>query len=176
MRFLGSSIRLAGASWCPTPDIPPKTEPSILGVPVPFGETDLEPVGVEVEAKREDTDAFEARYGKLDVEEAIERGSPPLILGSLKDGVLEGLGRSMGGAFGDVMNVDGGAPGRRPLSQVEPLQPWLCPAPCGWIESNRYSIVREAEIVQDLASEIRRARFSSILFGMVMVDMCLDSQ
>jgi hypothetical protein len=58
---------------------------SILdGVPAPLGETDREPDGVEVEAKREDTEAFEALYGSEDIEEATDWLSR--VLGSLREG------------------------------------------------------------------------------------------
>lgn len=83
--------------------MPPNTEFCILGVPLPFGETDRDPTGVEVEAKREETEAFEVRYGKVDMEDAIDCPSAPLVLGNLRDGVLEGSGVSKGEAFGDVM-------------------------------------------------------------------------
>ncbi len=55
-------------------------------MPSPLGETDLEPDGVDVEANREDTEAFEALYGNVDIEEAIDCASgPPLIFGSLNE-------------------------------------------------------------------------------------------
>jgi hypothetical protein len=58
-----------------------------------------------VEAKREDTEALVARYGRVDIEEAIDMESAPLVFGSLKDGVLEASGGSKGEAFGGVMNT-----------------------------------------------------------------------
>jgi len=56
----------------PSPGVPPKTKLCILGVPPPFGETDLETDGVEVDAKRDETEAFDVRYGKVDIEEASD--------------------------------------------------------------------------------------------------------
>ncbi len=63
MRFRGSSGRSAGVSWYLSPDVPAKTELESIreGVPAPLGETDLEPMGVDVDTKREETDAFEFR-------------------------------------------------------------------------------------------------------------------
>jgi hypothetical protein len=69
-------------------------------VPAPLGETDLEPEGVEVEAKSEETDAFEFRYGRVDTEDAIDCVSAPLIFGSLKgEGGMVDSGGSKGGAL-----------------------------------------------------------------------------
>src|SRR6187402_3491429 len=103
MRFRGSSGRSAGTSCDPSPGVPPNTEPeSILeGVPSPLGETDLEPVGVDVDAKREETDALDARYGNVDIEDAIDCVSvEPLIFGSLnEEGPVGGSGGSKGEAL-----------------------------------------------------------------------------
>lgn len=82
----------------------PNTEPCILGVDVPLGETDLDIDGVDVEANREDTEAFDALYGNVEIEDAIEM-SPVLVLGSLKEGVLEGSGDSMGETLLVVMKA-----------------------------------------------------------------------
>jgi hypothetical protein len=60
---------------------------------------------VDVEAKREDTDALEARYGKVDIEFAIDWPSAPLTLGSLKEGGLEESGVSKGEALLVVMKT-----------------------------------------------------------------------
>lgn len=79
--------------------IPPNTELCILGVAVPFGETDLEMDGVVVEANKEETEEFDGRYGSVDIEDAIEGVSPVLVLGSLREGVLEGSGDSNGDAL-----------------------------------------------------------------------------
>lgn len=55
-------------------------------MPVPLGETDLEPEGVEVEANRDETEAFEFRYGSVDIEEDIDCMSiEPRSFGSLKE-------------------------------------------------------------------------------------------
>lgn len=108
-----------------------------MGVPTPFGETDLDPEGVDVEAKREDTDEFDVLYAKFDTEDAIDFESPPLVFGSLKDGVLEASGRSRCGAFGDVMNAGGTASKKDKRSQFETLPPKMCPAPCGCTGTDR---------------------------------------
>jgi hypothetical protein len=55
----------------PSPGVPPKTELEIF-LEVPLGEEDLEPVGVDVDAKREETDALVFRYGRVDVEDAMD--------------------------------------------------------------------------------------------------------
>jgi hypothetical protein len=106
IRFLGSAAVSAGASICPSPSVPPKTEfESILEeVAAPLGETDREPEGVDVDAKRDETEAFEARYGREDIEEAIDWLS--LVLGSLNAGgaLVGGAGGSNGEALlGGVM-------------------------------------------------------------------------
>jgi hypothetical protein len=46
----------------PSPGIPPNTELDIIleGVPAPLGDTDLEPEVVDVDANKDDTEAFEA--------------------------------------------------------------------------------------------------------------------
>lgn len=84
------SIKLRGSSdlsdgESPSPATPPKTDPdALVGVPNPFGEADLEPVGVDVEAKREETEALEARYGRVDTEDAKDcESTDPLTFGSL---------------------------------------------------------------------------------------------
>jgi hypothetical protein len=52
--------------------VPRKIElESILGVEVPLGEPDLEPDGVCVEENKEETEGFEAWYGRVATEEAI---------------------------------------------------------------------------------------------------------
>jgi len=56
-----------------------------------------------VEAKREETDAFDARYGRVDIEFAIDRTSAPLVFGSLKEGAFEEPGVSKGEALLVVM-------------------------------------------------------------------------
>ena len=66
---------------------------------VPLGDTDLETEGVVVDANREDTEEVEGRYGSVDTEDAIEGVSPILVLGILKEGVLEGFGDSNGKAL-----------------------------------------------------------------------------
>jgi hypothetical protein len=58
-------------SRLPSPGVPPKTELEIF-LEVPLGEEDLEPVGVDVDAKREETDALVFRYGRVDVEDAMD--------------------------------------------------------------------------------------------------------
>lgn len=73
IRFRGSSGLSAADTCSPGVPNPPNTEPEdILGVPAPLGETDLEPVGVEVEAKREETDALEALYGNVETDDVID--------------------------------------------------------------------------------------------------------
>jgi hypothetical protein len=59
---------------------------------------------MDVDAKRDDTEAFEVRYGREDIDEAIDRLS--LVLGSLKEGgaLVGGAGGSKGKALlGGVM-------------------------------------------------------------------------
>jgi len=99
IKFLGSSGRPDGK--IPSADIPPKTEPDIfVGVFKPLGETDLDPVGVDVEANREDTEAFELRYRSVDIEEVIDCESiEPLIFGNLNG---EGPGAGSGGSKGEA--------------------------------------------------------------------------
>jgi hypothetical protein len=67
---------------------------------VPLGEADLEPMGEEVDAKREETEAFEVRYGKEDIEEAINWASVEVLtLGNLnEEAPLNGAGGSAGKA------------------------------------------------------------------------------
>lgn len=110
MRFRGSSGRSAGETCSPGAPSPPNTDPeSILeGVPAPLGETDLEPEGVEVEAKRDETDALEALYGNVDTEEVIDWVSrEPRIFDILsEEGAKEWSGCSKGAAWlGDVMKT-----------------------------------------------------------------------
>jgi len=52
-----------GALRRTSPGVPPnmELEPIREGVPCPLGDTDLEPVGVAVEAKRDETEAFTPR-------------------------------------------------------------------------------------------------------------------
>lgn len=52
-----------------------------------------------VEANKEDTEELEGRYGRVDIEDAIEGVSPVLVLGILREGVLEGSGDSNGEAL-----------------------------------------------------------------------------
>ena len=61
-------------------------------MPAPLGEADLEPVGVEVEANKEETDTFDPLYGKLEIDEAIDWGSWPLIFGSLNGEAMANSG------------------------------------------------------------------------------------
>lgn len=84
IRFRGSSGRSDEDTTSPGVP-PPNTEPdTVVGVAGPLGEPDLEPDGVDVEAKREETEAFETRYGREDIEEAMEcESTEALILGSL---------------------------------------------------------------------------------------------
>lgn len=107
-RFRGSSGRSAAAIGVPSPGVPPNTEPDIReGFPSPLGEADREPVGVEVEAKREETEALEGRYGRVDTGDA--KGSvEALIFGSLMEGgPVGGPGGSKGEALlEDVMKID----------------------------------------------------------------------
>ena len=63
-----------------------------------MGDTDLEAEDEAVEANKEETEGFEGRYGSVDVEDAIEGASPDLVLGSLREGVLDGSGDSDGEA------------------------------------------------------------------------------
>ena len=72
---------------------------------VPFGEPDLEAVGVDVDANREDMDALDARYGRVAIEEAMESAS--LVFGSLRAGALEGSRNSMSEALLVVMKASG---------------------------------------------------------------------
>lgn len=101
MRFLGSAAVSDGASEVPSPGVPPNTElESILdAVTAPLGEADREPDGVDVDANRDDTEAFEARYGKEDIEEVIDwlsRG-----FGNFNDG--GGLVGGTGGSEGEAL-------------------------------------------------------------------------
>jgi hypothetical protein len=62
---------------------------------------------VEVEAKREETEAFEVRYGSVDIEDAIDCGSNPLIFGNLNgEEPNGGSGDSKGAALGGVMKTN----------------------------------------------------------------------
>lgn len=73
----------------------------------PLGETDLDPDGVDVEAKREETEAFEVRYGSVDIEDAIDCGSEPLIFGNLNEEAPSGgSGDSKGEALGGGMKTN----------------------------------------------------------------------
>ena len=65
----------------------------------PLGEADLEPVGVEVEAKREETDAFEPLYGRLAIDEAMDGESCPRILGNLNGDAIMSFWGSVDGAY-----------------------------------------------------------------------------
>jgi hypothetical protein len=77
-------------------------------VPVPLGETDLEPVGVEVDAKRDETEALEFRYGSVDMEEDIDCVSrEPRSLGSLNEEEPGGsVGSKAEALLGDVMKIN----------------------------------------------------------------------
>ena len=91
---------------------PPKTEPDIVrvGVEVPLGDTDLDPISVDVEAKSEDTEGLEARNGKEDTEDAIDSLPPDArFLGNLREEApLEAEGRSMWGTLSeDGMKIEG---------------------------------------------------------------------
>lgn len=73
MRFLGSSGRSETAGCLKSPvGVPANTElESGLGIAAPpFGDIDLDPGGVEVEANNDDTEALALLYGKLEVDEA----------------------------------------------------------------------------------------------------------
>lgn len=96
MIFRGSSGRSAGAGWVPSPGVPPKTElDRILEEPgAPLGDTDLDPDGVDVDAKRDETDALELRYGNVDVEDDMDWGSGPRSLGNLNGEAMLGFGVS----------------------------------------------------------------------------------
>jgi hypothetical protein len=77
--------------------VPPKTELEIL-LEVPLGEADLEPVGVDVDAKREETDALAFRDGKVDIEDVNDWASVLILaLGSLTVGAPGDSGGSKGG-------------------------------------------------------------------------------
>jgi hypothetical protein len=109
IRFRGSSGRSAAVRCCPrTP--PPNTDSDIIldGVEAPpLGETDLDPDGVDVDAKREETEAFEVRYGSVDIEDAIDCGSDALSFGNLSEEELDGgSGDSKGEALGGVMKTN----------------------------------------------------------------------
>jgi hypothetical protein len=47
------------------------TEPAsaLKGPRVPFGDMDLDPGGVDVDANREDTELFDLLYGRLEIED-----------------------------------------------------------------------------------------------------------
>jgi hypothetical protein len=64
-----------------------------------------------VEAKREDTDAFDVRYGSVEIEDAMESASAVLVLGSLKEGVLAASRDSRGEALLVVMEANKSAVG-----------------------------------------------------------------
>jgi hypothetical protein len=69
-------------------------------VPVPLGETDLEPVGVEVDANRDEIEALEFRYGSVDTEDAIDCVSrEPRSFGSLNEEEPGGLAGSKADAL-----------------------------------------------------------------------------
>ena len=114
---------------------------------VPLGETDLEPVGVDVDAKREETEALEARYGNVDIEDAIDRESiDPLTFDNLKD---EGAGGSGGSKvetlLGGVMKRAGDSSTSTQEVYVVALWPRTSAGTCAWIEVNLVGI-------QDLAN------------------------
>lgn len=64
----------------------------------PLGETDLDPVGVVVDAKRDETEALVPRNGRLDTEDARDWESSPLTLGSLRGDAMVEAGGSIGEA------------------------------------------------------------------------------
>lgn len=68
-------------------------------MPTPLGDADLEPVGVEVDAKREETEALEPLYGRLAIEEAMDGESCPRIFGNLNGEAILNPGESHGGAY-----------------------------------------------------------------------------
>lgn len=78
-------------------------------MPFPLGETDLEPVGVEVDAKRDETEAFEFRYGSVDIEEDIDcESKDPRSFGSLNEEEPGGSAGSKGEALLEgVMKIKG---------------------------------------------------------------------
>jgi hypothetical protein len=63
---------------------------------------------VEVEAKSEETEAFEVRYGRVDIEEASDCVSVRRVLGSFREGVREGSGVEKGETFGGVIKAGTG--------------------------------------------------------------------
>ena len=87
--------------------MPANTE---LCIPVSFGETERDPaIGVEVEAKREETEPLDVRYGSVDIEEAKE-GPPSLCraLGRRREGVWEESGVDIGESLGGVIKATAG--------------------------------------------------------------------
>lgn len=103
IRFLGSSEPSNGKGCRPSAGVPPNIELDAIreGVPAPLGDADLEPVGVEVEANREETDALEPLYGRLAIDEAIDCGSCPRIFGNLIGEAILDYGGANSGAYPD---------------------------------------------------------------------------
>jgi hypothetical protein len=77
-------------------------------VPALLGETDLEPEGVEVDANRDEEDAFACRYGSADTEDDIDCVSmEPRSFGSLNEEEPGGSAGSKGDALlEDVMKIN----------------------------------------------------------------------
>jgi hypothetical protein len=110
IRLRGSSGLSAGESRFPSLDEPPNTEPDNIleGVPALLGETDLEPEGVEVDANRDETDAFLCRYWSVDTEDDSGCVSmEPRSFGSLNEEEPGGSVGSKGEALlEDVMKIN----------------------------------------------------------------------
>jgi len=76
------------------------------GVPCPLGDTDLEPLGVEVEAKSDDTEALTPRYGRLATDDAIDGASFPRVFGSLSgDAIVAAGGLIAGESPRDILSL-----------------------------------------------------------------------
>ena len=78
---------------------PPNTELESIrdeAVAAPFGDIERDS-RVDVDAKRDETEGLEVRYGKLDVDDAMDRVSAEiLVLGSFKEEVFVALSDSNG--------------------------------------------------------------------------------
>jgi hypothetical protein len=89
------------------------------GVPAPLGDTDLDPVGVVVEAKRDDTEALEPRYGKLAIEDATEGASCARSFGNLiGDAMIDSGGLMAGASPRDISKSIASHPPSTTLHQV----------------------------------------------------------
>jgi len=123
----------------PSPGVPPKTDPDIReGVPSPLGDTDREPVGVDVDANKDETEEFEARYGRVDTED-VRVSVDALIFGNLREAVPEGgSGGSKGEALlrGVMKTSTGMLQGVRSVRFVAQW-PGACAATCAWIETEQ---------------------------------------